>query len=184
MMIDDWWWWWWPKKPPPISEDDGLFFPLSKLTGPILPATKKKTEKKLSVRGAPHYIEFVLAHATHPQLFAQSSKAHSFAHTKSLYTPFSLTLSLSLFLSLCLHFSLSLSLSLSLCTVSCVSGCAASVHQQLAWWSGIMASLQTGCGFNSHLSHQPTPLTHSPKPATYNTYIHKFCSLMPTSKFS
>jgi hypothetical protein len=65
-----------------------------------------------------------------------------------------------------------------------VSGCAASVHQQLAWWSGIMASLQTGCGFNSHLSHQPTPLTHSPKPATYNTYIHKFCSLMPTSKFS
>jgi hypothetical protein len=64
----------------------------------------------------------------------------------------------------------SLSLSLSLCTDSCVSGCAPSVHQQLAWWSGIMASLQTGCGFNSHLSHQPT---HSPThPTSYLQYLH------------
>jgi len=60
------------------------------------PSYSKKKQKKLSVRGAPHYIEFVLAHATHPQLFAQSSQTHSFAQTKSLYTPFSLSLSLSL----------------------------------------------------------------------------------------
>jgi hypothetical protein len=73
-------------------------FPLSKLTGPILPATQKKKEKKVSVRGAPHYIEFVLAHATNPQLFAQSSQTPSFAQTKSLYTPFSLSLSVHCFL--------------------------------------------------------------------------------------
>lgn len=85
-----------------------------------------------------------------------------------------LSLTLSLYFSLCVC----TSLSLSLCTLCCVSGCAVSVHQQLAWWSGIMASLQTGCGFNSHLSHQPT------HPTSYlqYSYIHKFCSLMPTSK--
>jgi hypothetical protein len=82
--------------------------------------------------------------------------------------------------------SLSLFASLSLCAlfVCCVSGCAASVHQQLAWWSGIMASLQTGCGFNSHISHQHThPPTHPTSYLQLLTYIHKFCSLMPTSKF-
>jgi hypothetical protein len=53
------------KKPPPISEDDGLFFPSPSSLGQFSQLLKKK-EKKLSVRGAPHYIEFVLAHATHP----------------------------------------------------------------------------------------------------------------------